>query len=383
MKRLFTALVIFTMTALSANATASKENILNAIQIDSLKDTYNITLSTSSETDVKRTIQSSNNMILTLKNIKPAKSMNTIYKNAADVDSIMVEQAGENNLNIIIKANNVSNAAVVVDAEEVATVSDKAVITPKKLKKAKKESITLASPVDTYAPVYKDDETFENLDDENTLAIGLLAKIKNILSQGNTSNILTTGLVGLILFCGIKLFKKEEPETVVGLAQSLKERETDLYRNMSMYSNDSLLQQVKAPDTFKLPKEQKVNKSVNLNSGYGLRAYKSSSANPYMSADNAFLQRQSTPVQSSITKTQQSIQPRMMTTAGSRLGNVTTPAGLGQNKTVQNLSKIAQTASNIDSMKFLESMTKIYEKNGRSDLAQGLKAGMLKAKSNV
>ena len=33
-------------------------------------------------------------------------------------------------------------------------------------------------------------------------------------------------------------------------------------------------------------------------------------------------------------------------------------------------------------MKFLESMTQIYEKNGRSDLAQGLKAGMLKAKAN-
>ena len=41
------------------------------------------------------------------------------------------------------------------------------------------------------------------------------------------------------------------------------------------------------------------------------------------------------------------------------------------------------TASNIDSMKFLQSMTQIYEKNGRPDLAKGLKAGMLKAKANV
>jgi hypothetical protein len=39
--------------------------------------------------------------------------------------------------------------------------------------------------------------------------------------------------------------------------------------------------------------------------------------------------------------------------------------------------------TNIDSIKFLESMTKIYEKNGRSDLAQGLKANMKKAKMGL
>ena len=39
--------------------------------------------------------------------------------------------------------------------------------------------------------------------------------------------------------------------------------------------------------------------------------------------------------------------------------------------------------TNMDSIKFLESMTKIYEKNGRSDLAQGLKANMKKAKANL
>ena len=215
MKRLFTAVFILFITALSTNAS---ENILNAIQIDSLKDTYNITLSTTSQADVKRTIQSSDNMILTLKNIKPAKSMNTIYKNAAEVDSIMVEQVGENNLNIIIKAKNISNSALVVEPEQVSTVSDRAVITPKKHKKSKKESIVLASPVDAYTPVYKDDEDLDDIESEDVFVGGLFAKIKNILSQGNISNIITTGLIGLILFCGIKLFKKEEQEPVIGLS---------------------------------------------------------------------------------------------------------------------------------------------------------------------
>ena len=91
MKRLITTLMILVATAMSANAAnEAKMNVLNSIEIDSLKDTYNITLDTKSEANMKRTIQSSNNMILTLKNIKPSKSLNTIYKNAAEVDSVMV-----------------------------------------------------------------------------------------------------------------------------------------------------------------------------------------------------------------------------------------------------------------------------------------------------
>ena len=74
-------------------------------------------------------------------------------------------------------------------------------------------------------------------------------------------------------------------------------------------------------------------------------------------------------------------QPKMMSTVGSRVNQ--NRMNLGINRPVQNMSAPVAKASNIDSMKFLESMTQIYEKNGRTDLAQGLKAGMLKAKSNV
>ena len=73
---------------------------------------------------------------------------------------------------------------------------------------------------------------------------------------------------------------------------------------------------------------------------------------------------------------QQLVQPRTMSTVGSRIN-------VGMNRPIQNSTNTVAKASNIDSMKFLESMTKIYEKNGRADLAQGIKAGMLKAKSNI
>ena len=154
--------MILVATAMSANAAnEAKMNVLNSIEIDSLKDTYNITLDTKSEANMKRTIQSSNNMILTLKNIKPSKSLNTIYKNAAEVDSVMVEPVGDNALNIIIQANNIANSAITFNTEEstLETSNNKSVLggTTKKSNKkhSNKDKIVLSAPVDAYAPVYE------------------------------------------------------------------------------------------------------------------------------------------------------------------------------------------------------------------------------------
>ena len=138
--------MILVVTAMSANAAnEEKMNVLNSIEIDSLKDTYTITLDTKSEVNMKRTIQSANNMILTLKNIKPSKSLNTIYKNAAEVDSVMVEPVGDNSLNIIIQANNISNSAVTFNTEEATleATNNKSVLDGTSAKKSNKKEEVL------------------------------------------------------------------------------------------------------------------------------------------------------------------------------------------------------------------------------------------------
>ena len=395
MKRLITTLMILVVTAMSASAANDvKMNVLNSIEIDSLKDTYNITLDTKSEVNMKRTIQSSNNMILTLKNIKPSKSLNTIYKNSAEVDSVMVEPVGDNALNIIIQANNIANSAVTFNTEEstLEASNNKSVLggsTKKAKKHSNKDKIVLSAPVDAYAPVYEEEFAEEDMDLNSPMA-GFIAMIKNFLGQGNISNIVSTGLIGIILFCGIKLFKKEEPETAIGLAQSLKDRELSLYKDMSMRGG------VVGPMSLERPQEalniqrpqiqnqsiapQVAKPSVSSKAGYGMRAYQASTKSPYMSSD-IMMKRPITSAQVTGATQTQTPQPRMMSTVGSRVNQ--SKMNLGINRPVQNMSAPVAKASNIDSMKFLESMTQIYEKNGRSDLAQGQKAGMLKAKSNV
>ena len=50
-----------------------------------------------------------------------------------------------------------------------------------------------------------------------------------------------------------------------------------------------------------------------------------------------------------------------------------------KNTTPVNTAPVNQGNPNIDNLKFLESMTAIYEKSGRHDLAQGLKASLNKS----
>ena len=53
-------------------------------------------------------------------------------------------------------------------------------------------------------------------------------------------------------------------------------------------------------------------------------------------------------------------------------------------KPVQNeIPAPKKPAASVESIKFLESVTKIYEQSGRQDLAQGLRAGINKRKTAV
>lgn len=363
-------------------------NILNSIQIDALNNTYSILLDSDKNLDLKRVNQSPDNMILVLKNTVPAKSLNTIYKNAVEVDSIIVEATSNNSLKIMIKAKNIANAAVSTNSKEteLQAINQKSVLTPRKIRKPKKDYISLAAPVEDYRPIYKED--IDDMDDSFDLipSFGFIEKIKNILSSGNNSNILTTGFVALILFCIAKLFKGKKQEPVVGLSQSLKEREINLYKDILRSKSD--LNNNHLGYSAYSAQQQQPKRTLNTNAGYGIRAYKSSLSNPYMTSDivraaNPNFNSNQQPKQSNVLSNksqQQSLNNSI------KSNNRKFIAGKNQQLSNKNVSqsmntlrKTNPTPANIDSIKFLESMTKIYERNGRADLAQGLKSGMLKA----
>lgn len=326
------------------NLAFASDNVLQAIQINGSRDTYEIVLKSDDRAELHKTIQAPNKMMIYLKGIRASKSINTIYNNTASVDSVVVEPVNNETVKILIQADNVNNASVTFD-----TLKTPLGLLGTSLQTTSGKQIELSKPMSTYKSVYDSglEENSEGL--LSGFSSTTLGKyIKKVLKSNQVSWMMVFGLFAIIVMSGIKNLKDRDNSLKVGLSQSLRARELENYKNFSAAEEESNYLPLPsiAPQT--------------AGAAYGLRAYQNGTRSPYMTHD---IQR---------TAVRPSVVPSKI------------PAGVGQ-KTSQTISQAGisdmrrSRPSNIDSVKFLESMTKIYEKNGRSDLAQGLKTNMKKA----
>lgn len=355
MKKIF---LVFAICLLGTRVVAS-DNVLQAIQIDGVKDSYNIIFKSDDIAEVKKTIQAPNKMILVLNGIRASKTINTIYNNTSSVDSVVVEPNGDDSVKISVQAANVANAGVHFDSLK----TPLGVLGDSQSQKKATDEVVLSDPVESYRPVYQDDE-----EKDSGFSLANLAgadTIGNFLKNNKISWFVASFMFALLVANGLKAIKGNDNEIKVGLTQSLKERELDLYRNMNTVAQEQVPQ---------------ANLQNISGANYGLRAYQNGTRSPYVSPEIQRPRPMTTPVapapsvapQQTMTRT---INPRPMQQQASAMQ----PAQAV--KTAPAMTK--PKGSNIDSIKFLESMTKIYEKNGRTDLAQGLKANMKKAKVNL
>ena len=330
------------------------ENVLQTIEIEPVKDTYNIVLVSDKAVDVKKTVQGANKITLTMKDIRASKTLNTIYNNVSNVDTVMVEPQG-NGISIFFQAENASAATVTFDALVAGTA-----VAPVKTAK----SLKLNNPIESYAPIYN--EEFE-VAKTSTLfdklkSSSAVSEMKETIAEGsngdNANKLISFGLIGLLAFSVIRLFKRKEPEMKIGLSQSLNEREINLYKNLQP------LQQ-----NFTVPERPFT--SVN----YGINAYQKENRNPYETQPVQFHNPRlrnvaaAMPQEPIVQPANVPVQTQSITMAQPQVRKMTTPV---------NTAPVNQSNPNIDNLKFLESMTAIYEKSGRHDLARGLKASLNK-----
>ena len=347
---------------LIGNKGLASDNVLQAIQVNGVKDSYNIILRSDDTAELKKTIQAPNKMILTLKGLRASKTINTIYNNTSSVDSVVVEPTGEDSVKISIQADNVANAGIHFD-----TLKTPLGVLDKQNKNSTGE-VTLSDPINSYRPVYNNNDEEDTSGFSFTEGLGSFTKtLKNILHNEKISWLVAFGLFTIIVLKGLQTIKGKDSEIRIGLSQSLKDREIEMYRGAGL-------------DGIKV-EAAGINSPQNApTNNYGLRAYQNDSRNPYLTSE-----RQRTQPVSSPTVNAQSIvnslnKPKEQALMQNTIQNTTT-AGL---KTALKTDAPARPrTTNIDNIKFLESMTKIYEKNGRKDLAQGLKANMKKAKGNL
>lgn len=342
-------LLIFSLM-FSVLSVFADENVLQTIEIEPVKDTYNIVLVSDKAVDVKKTVQGTNKITLSLKDIRASKTLNTIYNNVSNVDTVLVEPQG-NGISIFFQAENAAAATVTFDALIASTTKGS-------------KNIKLNNPIESYAPIYN-----ESLEDAKTSNLfnklkssSTVVAIKDSIDEETVSNTankaFSFGLVALLGVAVVRLFKRREPEIKIGLSQSLNEREIDMYKGMVGSSQV----QVNSEKPF-----------TTMN--YGLNAYQKENRNPYETDPVHFHNPRLRNYGGIASQNEASVQTI------SRPQQQSTTAQMQQSKkmtTPVNTAPVNQSNPNIDNLKFLESMTAIYEKSGRHDLARGLKASLSK-----
>ena len=392
MKKLLLLLVIICFSNVCVQA--ATDNVLQSIQIDTFKDTYNIILKSDEKPEAKRVINDENKIMLTLKGVRVSQELNTVY-NATNIDSVTVEPAGNDTVNVLIQAQNASHANLIFDTLDtplgvLRAQDNKKAEEPKQVKKHKKK-IVLSHPVRDYRPVFEEnDEDAMSLD--SLMSSEYASSVISMFKDDGITNAITILLIGLIILCTVRLFRRnsgKEENMKVGLTQSLNLRDREMGLMQDMMSNQQQYQAQQQMQQAPQPQPSVIRPEMN----YGIRSYQNANKapyqqatrSPYMSTDikfnNQSLQQKMQEIRNNVQQQTASIQnlqekaPAQVAAAPLR-ANRTTQAGM-QQRPISSSSRMTtpqQRVTNMDSMKFLDSMAKIYEKNGRSDLAQGLKA---------
>lgn len=362
---------------LTLSASCALANTLSEVQINATDSGYDIVLKTENSAQMKKIISSNDKMSIELKDVQASEALNTVYNNVANIDNVTIQPISKNDLKLTFQGDEISKSKVYFE-----NIKTNASVLP-----STNQSIELSQPMNTYKPVYnpKDFVEEENTNEGLTAVLSAagvnshslsiakkytkkaLKKVKNS-ANGFDINIMT--IMGVLLIAGALLLKpksKQTPKQQIGLAKVNQEavnREISL--NDDLHSLRSKLQQTPASTA-----------------NYGVKAYQQSQRNPYMTANtpgsgiSGIPRKSSLPRPVASTQTQ-TIRKNSAPIQQSKLMNNT----IQTKKPIQRPSMsrpIENDSTEIDSMKFLETITKIYEKNGRNDLAKGLKDNLKKA----
>lgn len=108
---IFTFLIAF---SLNANAT---ENYLHSITLEKNNTGYNIILNSDTLAKVNKKLKNDKELLLEVKNIKSAQTVNAIYKGTTNIDGLVIENTNPDELKIFINADNISDSTVIIEPE--------------------------------------------------------------------------------------------------------------------------------------------------------------------------------------------------------------------------------------------------------------------------
>ena len=116
LKRLFTVLFLFAGLSVSAS-----DNFLNSIVISKADGNTSVILRSDEVAKIKREVESNDEIVLTLKNMKQSNGLDTLYKNISDVNGMIIQNSGSD-LKIFIDAPDISKASIVFETPDSAPI---------------------------------------------------------------------------------------------------------------------------------------------------------------------------------------------------------------------------------------------------------------------
>jgi len=365
---------------------------LSEIKISS-KDNYSykILLKADKDVPVEKSIDSDNKIVINLKNTRSAEFVNTIYNNSPEIDDVIVQTMPNDNVRIFIKGLNISSSKVILDSRTDAldfmdnsqpeaqpqAQSQPQAATGDYYATKTKASNELSSdaPVinlansDSASTVQGDDSELlgDNQGTTQTVknSIFSLATLKKVFSKKGFDWMLR---IFAIIFIGIGIFKllnKPKNVTIDLSSENMKNREIDLYKAVA--SKKELLSKSLGSNYTR----EKISNdpAYGATSQMGLREYRNSQLPP---------QRNSRP-NPQVTPSQVPFLQLNASMKAAKTQTQTRKPSLNSQKVNQRDMRTAKT--NIDNVKFLESMAAIYQKSGRDDLARNIKQSIINNKS--
>ena len=178
---LATTVVLFTTMAGFCNNNA----VLSSINIEGINDSYNIELKMSKDADVVTKVPSQDKLILELNNTESATLIKTGFKQAGNIEDVIVQPLGKNKTRLFISGKNVSNSKIVIDSTKTAVIADKFAeeniypYTPRPKSYASAEQKMLATSIPEETPIAELEETGKiiNISDNKDTSIAETTEI--------------------------------------------------------------------------------------------------------------------------------------------------------------------------------------------------------------
>jgi hypothetical protein len=107
-------LITFALTQTSSFAI---DNVLHTITLEKNNTGYNVILSADKMAKVIKKTPSNNELTLEISGITSSDTVNALYKGANNIDSLIIENSAPNKLKIFVKAENIKNSSVMMEAK--------------------------------------------------------------------------------------------------------------------------------------------------------------------------------------------------------------------------------------------------------------------------